>query len=158
MFMLGNWLLLVPFLIILLFISWVDLREKRIPDGLIFLIVVLGIISLFYGQSIFSALLGGVIYFSILFLIHLAFPEGMGWGDVKLAGALGFFLGWQRALLAFLLSFVGGAIIGIILIVLGIKGRRDPIPFAPFMAGGAIIAFFWGGAIDWYLNLMWGGF
>ncbi|NLY05897.1 prepilin peptidase [Candidatus Sordicultor fermentans] len=128
--MLGNWLLLVPFLIILLFISWVDLREKRIPDGLIFLIVVLGIISLFYGQSIFSALLGGVIYFSILFLIHLAFPEGMGWGDVKLAGALGFFLGWQRALLAFLLSFVGGA----------------------------IIAFFWGGAIDWYLNLMWGGF
>lgn len=152
--MLGNWLLPVPFLIILLFISWVDLREKRIPDGLVFLIVVLGIISLFYGQSIFSALLGGVIYFSILFLIHLAFPEGMGWGDVKLAGALGFFLGWQRALLAFLLSFVGGAIIGIILIVLGIKGRRDPIPFAPFMAGGAIIAFFWGeGIINWYLHL-----
>ncbi len=154
--MTGSWLLAIAFLAILFLISWVDIRERRIPDGLVFLIIVLGIISLFYdsGQSIFSALLGGVIYFSILFLIHLASPEGMGWGDVKLAGALGFFLGWQEALLAFLLSFTGAAIIGIILIALKIKGRRDPIPFAPFMAGGAIISFFWGGGIiDWYLHL-----
>ncbi len=154
--MVGNWLLAIAFLVILFLISWVDLREKRIPDGLVFLIIILGIISLFYdsGQSIFSALLGGAIYFSILLFIHLLFPGGMGWGDVKLAGALGFFLGWQKALLSFLLSFTGGAIIGIILIALKIKGRRDPIPFAPFMAGGAIISFFWGkGIINWYLGL-----
>ncbi len=152
--MVENWLLAVAFLVILFLISWVDVQERRIPDGLVFLIIILGVISLFFGQPLGPALLGGVVYFSLLFLIHLLFPGGMGWGDVKLAGALGFFLGWQKALLSFLLSFAGGAIIGIILIALGIKGRRDPIPFAPFMAGGAIIAFFWGrGIINWYLHL-----
>ncbi len=152
--MVESWLLAVAFLVILFLISWVDVRERRIPDGLVFLIIILGVISLFLGQPLGPALLGGVVYFSLLFLIHLLFPGGMGWGDVKLAAALGFFLGWQKAILSFLLSFAGGAIIGIILIALGIKGRRDPIPFAPFMAGGAIIAFFWGeGIINWYLHL-----
>ncbi len=149
-----SWFLALPFLALLFLISWVDLQEKRIPDELVFLIIILGVISLFLGQPLGPALLGGVIYFSLLFLIHILFPGGMGWGDVKLAGALGFFLGWQKALLSFLLSFTGGAIIGIILIAFKIKGRRDPIPFAPFMAGGAIIAFFWGkGIINWYLHL-----
>ncbi|MDK2896907.1 MAG: leader peptidase (prepilin peptidase) / N-methyltransferase [Candidatus Atribacteria bacterium] len=157
--MVENWFLAIPFLIILFLISWVDLRERRIPNQLVLLVVVLGIISLFFGQPLFPALLGGIVYFSLLFLIHLISPEGMGFGDVKLAAALGFFLGWQRALLAFLLSFAGGAIIGIILIALKIKGRRDPIPFAPFLAGGAIVSFFWGERIiDWYLNFLQYGF
>ena len=152
--MVESWFLAIPFLAVLFLISWVDLQERRIPDELVFLIIILGVISLFFGQPLGPALLGGVVYFSLLFLIHLLFPGGMGWGDVKLAAALGFFLGWQRALLAFLLSFTGGALIGIILIALQIKGRRDPIPFAPFMAGGAIIAFFWGERIiNWYLHL-----
>ena len=152
--MIGNWLLAISFLVTLFFISWIDLREKRIPDELVLVIVVFGIISLFLDQPFFPALLGGVVYFSLLFLVYVLFPGGMGFGDVKLAGALGFFLGWPKTPLAFLLSFLGGALIGVILLVLGFKRRRDSIPFAPFMAGGAVIAFFWGEEIiNWYLHL-----
>ncbi|MDI3542706.1 MAG: leader peptidase (prepilin peptidase) / N-methyltransferase [Candidatus Atribacteria bacterium] len=152
--MIGNWLLAIALLIVLFFISWIDLREKRIPNELVFVIVVLGVISLLLGQPLSPAILGGAIYFSLLFLIYILFPGGMGLGDVKLAGALGFLLGWEKTLLAFLLSFLGGALIGVLLIALSFKKRRDPIPFAPFMAGGAIIAFFWGEKIiNWYLHL-----
>ncbi|MPN24789.1 Type 4 prepilin-like proteins leader peptide-processing enzyme [bioreactor metagenome] len=70
--------------------------------------------------------------------------EGMGYGDFKLLGALGAWLGWQMLPAIILLSSVVGAAVGIALIVFARHGRNIPIPFGPYLASAGIIALFWG--------------
>ncbi|MDQ3397388.1 MAG: prepilin peptidase, partial [Deinococcota bacterium] len=79
-------------------------------------------------------------------------PVAMGFGDVKLAAALGVMLGWQSLLLALLLSFFLGALGGVAARALG-GGRQ--VPFGPYLAAGGLIALFFGPAlIAWYLGLL----
>ena len=70
--------------------------------------------------------------------------EGMGYGDFKLLGALGAWLGWQSLPLIILLSSLVGAVCGIALIVLRSRGREVPIPFGPYLAAAGWIALLWG--------------
>jgi leader peptidase (prepilin peptidase)/N-methyltransferase len=65
-------------------------------------------------------------------------------GDVKLALVTGLFLGWPLGLLGLLAGACAGGLLGIALLVTGIKGRKDPMPFGPFIALGAMIVLFWG--------------
>jgi leader peptidase (prepilin peptidase) / N-methyltransferase len=92
-----------------------------------------------------------------LFALALAYPGGMGMGDVKMGGMLGAFLGPYAALAVFL-GAVCGALVGGALIALGRVGRRSPLPFGVFMAFGGIIALFVGPELwGFYLNLVGGG-
>ena len=70
--------------------------------------------------------------------------EGMGYGDFKLLGALGAWLGWQMLPLVLLLSALTGAVVGIALIVLRGRDRNVPIPFGPYLAAAGWIALMWG--------------
>jgi len=108
------------------------------------------------GWSAFGrALAGGGAMFGALLVIHLISPRGMGFGDVKLAFVLGVwtgYLGWGEVVLAFFWSFLAGALVGIGLMVLGGRGRKDPVPFGPFLALGTFAAVIAGEAfLDWYL-------
>lgn len=87
-----------------------------------------------------------------LFLgISLAYPGGMGGGDVKLAAVMGWYLGWRLALLALLAGVLLGALVGLALLAARVCGRRDTIPFGPFMAAGALYALFFGAeTLAWY--------
>ena len=76
-------------------------------------------------------------------VVAMAKPGGMGMGDMKLAGMLGFFLG-KAVLVALFLGFLIGAVTGVLLMAAGIKGRQSRIPFGPFLAAGAVIALFYG--------------
>ena len=71
----------------------------------------------------------------------------MGGGDIKLAAMVGAFLGWKAVLLALFLAVLVGAIVGITLIIIGLKERKEHIPFGPFIAAGTILVVFWGEAI-----------
>ena len=71
----------------------------------------------------------------------------MGYGDFKLLGALGAWLGWQALPLVILLSSVVGAVIGVALIVIKGRGRDAPMPFGPYLAIAGWIAFLWGDVI-----------
>lgn len=94
-------------------------------------------------------LLGG----GLMLILALASNGGMGGGDIKFAAAFGVWLGWKFTLLALLLSFLLGGTISALLLVAGIKGRKDMIPFGPFLALGAWISFLYGGEIlRWYLG------
>jgi leader peptidase (prepilin peptidase)/N-methyltransferase len=94
-----------------------------------------------------GVLLGG----GILLLLAVLSRGGMGGGDIKLAAMIGAFLGWQAVLLTIFLSTIGGAVVGISLILLKQKGRKESIPFGPFLALGAFIAMVWGpDLILWY--------
>lgn len=81
--------------------------------------------------------------------------EGMGGGDIKLAGMIGAFLGWQGVLVTILLGTLAGSVIGIALVATGLTARKQPIPFGPFLALGAAAALFWGEAfLHWYGRLL----
>lgn len=102
--------------------------------------------------SIF-AILSGIFAFLLFFLIYFfSKGKGIGFGDVRYAAFMGFFLGFPDILVGLFFSFITGAIIGLILIALNRKSRKDMIPFGPFLVLGTFIAFFFGEEIiNWYL-------
>jgi len=95
--------------------------------------------------AVLGAAFGYLILWSVYWLFKLATgKDGMGYGDFKLLAALGAWLGWQMLPLVILLSSLVGALVGITLIVVAKHGRDIPIPFGPYLAGGGLIALFWG--------------
>ena len=85
--------------------------------------------------------------FGLFFAIWWFIPRGMGFGDVRLAGAIGFTTGWLsllHAYVAFLAGFVVGMVFGLALMVVSSAGRKTRIPFAPSLSVGAVIAVLWG--------------
>lgn len=142
-------------LCLLLIIAIYDIKNLTISNKFIVVLLLLGFINYIFSSFEITkilGLLGGFIFFLLLYLL---FPKGIGFGDVKLAGAIGLFLGFKLTILAILLSFFSGAIVGLLLIALGKKTMKDPIPFGPFLAFGAIFSIFFGEyIIDWYLKLL----
>jgi leader peptidase (prepilin peptidase)/N-methyltransferase len=88
----------------------------------------------------------------VLFLLIVVFSRGgMGLGDVKMAALMGLMLGYPSVLVAIFLAIIAGGIIAIVLLVARKKGRKQAIPFGPFLALGTMLAMIWGNAIwGWY--------
>ncbi|MFJ4963508.1 prepilin peptidase [Streptomyces sp. NPDC088729] len=139
------WLLLAPVAVLL---AVVDRRVHRLPDPLTLplaaaAVLLLGGAALLPGHagSWTSALLGGAALGGFYLLLFLINPSGMGFGDVKLALALGAALGWYGWAVLFLGGFAGflfGAAYGLGLVLLRRAGRKTGIPFGPFMLAGAL--------------------
>ena len=119
------------------------------------------VISIFQPQeALFGSLpgvvdhiLAGVLGFTFFLTVALIKPGGMGWGDVKLAGLIGLVTGLGMVMLALFIGIFAGGVIVAALLLLKIKGRKDAIPFGPFLVIGPMIALIWGhGMLDWYLD------
>ena len=145
----------------LLAISVIDLEHYIVPDRInVPLMAVslplLGLAAVGEGEpgAFVRALLAGVGSFAFLFALNIVSPRGMGMGDVKLAVSLGMylgFLGWRHVALGFFLAFLLGAVVGVLLIVVKLRGRKDHVPFGPFLAAGTGIAILWGDPVlRWY--------
>ena len=77
----------------------------------------------------------------------------MGGGDMKLGAMLGAFLGWKLALVGILVAVLAGGVLAIVVLLTRRKGRKDAIPFGPFLALGGVVSLFWGEALlAWYLG------
>ena len=134
----------------LLAISVIDLEHYIVPNRILYPTLfatapLLAGAALLEGEPrrIRDAAIGGVAAWLALLVVHVIQPRGMGFGDVRLAGLLGMHLGWidlELVLLGMILGFFLGAVIGILLIVTRIRGRKDAVPFAPFLAAGAVVA------------------
>ena len=100
----------------------------------------------------------GVAAGGVLFLIALAYPRGMGMGDVKLVAVMGLYLG-RAVAPAMLVGFAAGAVVGLGLIARhGADARKQAIPFGPFLALGGVVGLWYGDAIvDWYLSTFFHG-
>lgn len=153
------WVAVVYFLVFstLLAVSAVDLRVYRIPDRIVFpalgLTAVLMLVATFaivrpYGdvlQPLEYALVGMATFFAILFVFHVIYPAGMGFGDVKLALLMGLSLGWvangagSAAYLVMIALFIG-SLVGIVfgLLVRVARGRGGAFPFGPALAFGTV--------------------
>jgi leader peptidase (prepilin peptidase) / N-methyltransferase len=138
----------------LLAVSVIDLGHFIIPNRVVYptlftIVPLLAAAAALQGSwgHLGRAAVGGAAGFAVLFVVHLVSPGGMGFGDVRLAGVIGFMLGWLGlgyVALAMFVSFLLASVIGITLIVTRIKSRKDSVPFGPFMATGAVIAVLWG--------------
>jgi leader peptidase (prepilin peptidase)/N-methyltransferase len=91
-----------------------------------------------------SAAIGGVVGFVLLLIPALISRGGMGWGDVKLAGLIGLVAGFPLVLVAMFLAIVSGGLVAAILLLLRKRGRKEAIPFGPFLAVAAIVTLLWG--------------
>lgn len=126
---------------ILIVVSFIDLKHRIIPNSIVIVTLLLGIIFLFIGDiSLMNSILG-MIFGGGLLLLFALIPGAMGGGDIKIMFALGAFLGYRKTLWALILAFVLASIISVMLILFKIKGRRDHIPFGPFLALGTFISF-----------------
>ncbi|WP_447038052.1 prepilin peptidase [Streptomyces sp. DSM 118878] len=143
---LGVWLLLAPFGVLL---AVVDFTVHRLPDVLTLplggaALVLLGGAALLpeHGGSWFGALYGAFALAGAYFVLFLISPDGMGFGDVKLALSLGAVLGWYGwgvLLLGAFAGFVLASVYGVGLVIARRAGRRTAIPFGPFLIGGAFV-------------------
>ena len=99
-----------------------------------------------------SALLGGAIGFVLMLLPYLITRgRGMGAGDVKLAGLIGLIVGFPQVLAALLVGVIIGGLVAVFLLVSRLRKRKEPIPFGPFLALGAMVVLVWGERIiEWY--------
>jgi leader peptidase (prepilin peptidase)/N-methyltransferase len=136
---------------ILIALTFIDLDHQLLPDKLILSLLWLGLIFNLFStySSLNDAVLGAIIgYLSLWSIYHLfrliTGKEGMGYGDFKLLGALGAWLGWQALPLIVLLSSFVGAFVGIALILFKQHGRDIPIPFGPYLAAAGWITLLWG--------------
>lgn len=126
---------------ILIIVSFIDVRFKIIPNTIVLFTLIVGIFFIILGDiSFLNAIMGMLIGGGMLFLLALI-PNVLGGGDIKFMFASGAFLGASNSIKAILIAFITSSIISIILIVLRIKGRKDYIPFGPFLALGSFLAF-----------------
>jgi leader peptidase (prepilin peptidase)/N-methyltransferase len=140
---------------LLIVISFIDLDTMEIPTGLVVGGAVLATAyNAYSGNPPINWLLGGALGFGLFYLIYWLSRGGMGGGDVRLAGLLGLALGWRQLLTALLLAFTLGALVSLLLLAARKLGRKDAVPFGPFLAIGSYVAALWGEQlVDWYLRL-----
>jgi len=146
----------------LLALTAIDFDTQLLPDDITLPLLWAGLLFNLFGvfTSLPNALLGAVFGYLALWSVYWLFKlitskEGMGYGDFKLLAALGAWFGWQMLPLIIMLSSVVGAVVGITLIVALNQGRNIPIPFGPYLAGGGLIALFWGQLLtQQYLQLL----
>jgi len=140
---------------LLVVIAGIDLDRRIIPNRLVALGLAAGAILVWAGRPLepWSAVLGMAAAGAFMLVVVLLSRGGMGAGDMKLSMMIGLYLGWPVTAVALVISFVIGAVAGIVLMALGVKGRKDFIPFGPFLAAGGMLAALWGQEIvEWYVR------
>lgn len=150
---------LVPALLLLgalIAITFIDLEHQIIPDLITLPGIVTGLAANMATGAVpwLDSVIGAIVAGGLFFAIILASGGGMGGGDMKLAAMLGAFLGWQLTLVALFLAVVAGGGVAVGILGAGARGRKDPIPFGPFLAVGGAAALLWGRSLmTWYFDV-----
>jgi leader peptidase (prepilin peptidase)/N-methyltransferase len=146
----------LAFVLLLVPVTVIDIDFRIIPNKLMILgtVVALAILALTRPGAIPEHLIAGVAAGGFLLVAAIAYPGGMGMGDVKLAFVMGLFLGRDVGV-AMLAGLLAGSLIGAAVMARkGVKqGRKTAIPFGPFLALGGLVGLLAGDPIvDWYLR------
>jgi leader peptidase (prepilin peptidase) / N-methyltransferase len=131
----------LPFVAGLIALAGIDLDHKLLPNKIVYPLAAWGVVAVLIADrdDIVEHLVAGAGAFVFLFLAVLAYPRGMGMGDVKLAGAMGIYLG-ASVIPALLVAFLTGSVVGIAIIAReGAAARKKAVPFGIFLALGGIV-------------------
>ena len=147
----------IIFISLLMIITVSDLYYMLIPDKILLfflpIIILLRILSPL--DPWYDMFIGAAVGYVLLAVIIIVSKGGMGAGDMKLFGVIGFVLGWKNVLLTFFFAALFGAIVGGILMLTKKIKRGQPIPFGPFIVLAALLTYFYGQTIlDWYVSLL----
>jgi leader peptidase (prepilin peptidase)/N-methyltransferase len=131
----------LPFAAMLIAVADIDLEHRIVPNRILAPLAVwaIGASAVIQPDKLPELLIAGAAAFTFLLLAALAYPAGMGMGDVKLAGVMGLYLGLSVAP-AMLVAFLAGSLVGIAMMLRdGSGARKKGVPFAPFLALGALV-------------------
>jgi leader peptidase (prepilin peptidase) / N-methyltransferase len=146
----------IAFVILLVPVTLIDLDHRIIPNALMLVgtVVSVALILLTDPGALTEHLIAAAAAVGFLLIAALAYPSGMGMGDVKLAAVMGLFLG-RNVAPAMFVALITGSVVGAAIIARkGAKeGRKTAIPFGPYLAFGGLVGLFAGDAIvEWYLD------
>ena len=132
-------------------LSMIDFDHQLLPDSITLPFLWLGLGIAFFNVfcDLNTSVIGAMAGYLALWSVYWAFKlltgkEGMGYGDFKLLGMFGAWLGWHDLPVIILLSSLVGAVVGISLIVLRGRDKNIPIPFGPYIATAGWISMLWG--------------
>ena len=131
----------LPFVAALIALAGIDLDHKLLPNKIVYPLAAYGVIAtlLVDRDDLVENLVSGAGAFAFLLVAVLAYPRGMGMGDVKLAGAMGLYLG-ASVIPALLVAFLSGSVAGLVILAReGAAARKKAIPFGVFLALGGIV-------------------
>ena len=153
---------LLTFLCGLVVVSFIDLDHQIIPNAITLPGIPLGLLAglLVREPPLLDRLIGtlagaGFLYLMLFYGGVLYGQEAMGEGDLNLIALVGAFLGWKAVVVAILVACLVGSAAGLGLMALKRLGRRQHIPFGPFLSLGAVVGLFWGEwLVGWYLRFL----
>ena len=149
-------------------LALIDLDVRRLPDAIVLPSYPAGLALLALASwnptgapdwaSLLRAVVGALILFGVYFVLLIVYPRGMGFGDVKLAGVLGLYLGWvgwDALVVGWFAAFLLGGLFSVALLLTRRAKRGSGIPFGPWMLAGAGVGLTLGPLVsDWYLQLL----
>ena len=143
------------FCAVLVVLSAIDIDRRIVPNKIVLPAALVVLVAQTVVHPSIEWLAAGFGASLFLFLAALAYPKGMGMGDVKLALVLGFAVGWTVPVALFAGMFAALVPSAVLFARHGSKARKMAIPFAPFLALGGVLALFWGRPLlDWYLGFL----
>jgi leader peptidase (prepilin peptidase) / N-methyltransferase len=131
----------LPFVALLTALAAIDFDHKLLPNRIVYPMAAYGVIAtlLVDRGDLVENLIAGAGAFAFLLIAVIAYPRGMGMGDVKLAGAMGLYLGLS-VIPALLVAFLSGSVVGVVILAReGAAGRKKAVPFGVFLAIGGIV-------------------
>jgi leader peptidase (prepilin peptidase)/N-methyltransferase len=131
----------LPFVACLIALAGIDFDRRLLPNRIVYPMAVYGLVAtaIVDTDDLVEHLIAGAGGFLFLFVAVLAYPRGMGMGDVKLAGAMGLYLGLSL-IPAMLIAFLTGSVVGLGLMAReGVQARKKAVPFGVFLALGGIV-------------------
>lgn len=159
-FLIRDWLVIAIMTIVFIYdLRWYLILDRVMIPSMIIILGVnfyLGILDGDPWNNLWNLLISGIIGGSF-FLIQFIVSNGkwIGGGDIRLGLLMGLILGWQALLVALMLAYISGAIVGVGLIAIGKKKMSSQIPFGVFLSTATVISLFWAQSIiDWYWNLL----
>lgn len=162
----GYWLLVTGyskvirdwlFICILIIIFIYDLRWQLILDKITLPAMVIAFgLNLWLGTSWFNLLLAlgiGGGFFLMQYLISRG--RWIGGGDIRLGALMGLMIGWPQIIVALILAYISGAVVGIGLLATGRKQWSSRVPFGAFLSAATVVVMLWGEEmLNWYLKLI----
>jgi leader peptidase (prepilin peptidase)/N-methyltransferase len=143
------------FCAVLVVLSAIDVDRRIVPNKIVLPAAAVVLVAQTLVHPSVEWFLAGLGASLFLFLAALAYPRGMGMGDVKLALLLGFAVGWTVPVALFLGMIAALVPSAVLFARHGSAARKMAIPFAPFLALGGVFALFWGRPVlDWYLTFL----
>jgi len=144
----------------LIALTFIDLDTQLLPDDITLPLLWLGLLFNLFGvfTDLASAVIGAMSGYLSLWTVYWIFKlvrgkEGMGYGDFKLLGAIGAWMGWQILPIVIFFSSLVGAVLAVAMLAWRGGDHNQPIPFGPYLAAAGVLALFWGQPLmKWYLG------